>query len=71
MKWYKVEDYPVGSDEYVLVSTNHTQNRTHTGCIVAKLVEGLCGGRLWDNGLGVRFSASLTDRWCHINLPGD
>lgn len=38
MKWHKVEDYPFGSDEYVLVSTNHTRT---TGCIVAKLVEGL------------------------------
>lgn len=62
MKWHKIEDYSVGSDEYVLVSTS----RTRTGCIVAKLVEGL-----WDNGLGVHFSASLTDRWCHIDLPED
>lgn len=60
MKWHKVEDYPVWSDEYVLVSTN----RTRAGCVVAKLVDGL-----WDNGLGVRISASLTDRWCHIELP--
>lgn len=67
MKWPKVEDYPVGSEEYVLVSIN----RTHAGCIVAKLVEGLCGDRLWDNGLGVHFSASLTNRWCHIDLPED
>ena len=62
MKWNKVEDYPVGSDEYVLVSTN----RTRAGCIVAKLVDGL-----WDSGLGVRISASLTDRWCHIELSED
>lgn len=62
MKWYKVEDYPVGSDEYVLVSTNHTR----TGCIVAKLIDGF-----WDDGLGVRISASSTDRWCHIDLPED
>lgn len=67
MEWHKVEDYPVGSDEYVLVSIN----RTRAGCIVAKLIEGLWGDRLWDNGLGVRFSASLTDRWCHIDLPED
>ena len=67
MKWHKVEDYPVGSDEYVLVSTN----RTHTGCIVAKLVEGLWGDRLWDNGLRVCFSALSTDRWCYIDLPED
>lgn len=62
MKWHKVEDYPVGSDEYVLVSTN----RTRAGCVVAKLVDGL-----WDNGLGIRISASLTDRWCYIDLPED
>lgn len=59
MKWYEIEDYPIGSDEYVLVSTN----RTRAGCVVAKLVD-----RLWDTGLGVRISASLTDRWCHIEL---
>lgn len=62
MKWYEVEDYPVGSDEYVLISTN----RTHAGCVVAKLVDGL-----WDTGLGVRISVSLTDRWCYIELPED
>lgn len=60
MKWYKVEDYPVGLDEYVLVSTSRTRN----GCIVAKLVDGL-----WDTGFGVRISVSLTDRWAYIELP--
>lgn len=67
MKWHKIEDYPVGSDEYVLVSTN----RTHTGCIVAKLVDGPWNDKLWDNGRRVRISASLTDHWCHIDLPED
>ena len=67
MEWHKVEDYPVGSYEYVLVSTNHTS----AGCIVAKLVEGLWGDRLWDNGLGVRFSTLSTDRWCYIDLSYD
>lgn len=67
MKWHKVEDYPVGSNEYVLVSTN----RTYAGCIVAKLVDGLWNGKLWNNGLGVRIQVSLTDRWCHIDLPED
>lgn len=62
MKWYKVEDYPVGLDEYVLVSTN----RTRAGCVVAKLFDGC-----WDNGLGLRISALSTDRWCHIDLPED
>lgn len=67
MEWHKVEDYPVGSDEYVLVSTN----RTHIGCVVAKLADGFWGDKLWNNGLGVHFSASSTDRWCHIDLPED
>ncbi len=68
MKWYKVEDYPVGSDEYVLVSTN----RTRAGCVVAKLVvDGLLDDKLWDTGLGVRILALLTDRWCHIELWED
>lgn len=66
MKWHKVEDYPVGSDEYVLVSTN----RTRSGCIVAKLVDGPWE-KLWDNGLGLRIVVSPTDRWCHITLPED
>lgn len=44
MKWHKVEDYPIGSDEYVLVSTN----RTRAGCVVAKLVDGL-----WMTGFGI------------------
>ena len=64
MQWHKVEDYPVGSNEYVLVSTN----RTRAGCVVAKLVDELLDDRLLDTGLGVRISASLTDRWCHIEL---
>ncbi len=67
MKWRKIKDYPVGSDEYVLVSTN----RTRAGCIVAKLIDGFWDDRLWDDGLGVRISASSTDRWCHIDLPND
>lgn len=71
MKWHKVEDYSVVSDEYVLVSTNHTQNRIYVGCVVAKLVDGLYGDRFWDNGLGVRILVSPTDRWCHIDLPED
>ena len=67
MEWHKVEDYPVGSDEYVLVS----KNRTRAGCVVAKLVSGLLGNMLWDDGLGACISVSLTDRWCHIDLSED
>lgn len=62
MKWHKVEDCPVGSDEYVLVS----QTRTCSGCIVAKLINGYL-----DDGLGTRTQMSSTDRWCHIDLPED
>lgn len=62
MKWHKVEDCPVGSDEYVLVS----QTRTCAGCIVAKLINGY-----WDDGLGTRTQMFNTDRWCHIDLPED
>lgn len=62
MKWNKVEEYPVGSDEYVLVS----QGRIPSGCIVAKLIDGY-----WDDGLGTRTQMLSTDRWCYINLPED
>ena len=62
MEWHKVEDYPVGSDEYVLVS----QTRICTGCIVAKLID-----EYWDDGLGTRTQMFSTDRWCHIDLPED
>lgn len=65
MEWHKVEDYPIGSNEYVLVSTS----RTRTGCIVAKLVNGPWNDKLWDTGHRVRISASSTDRWCYIDLP--
>ena len=60
MKWHKVEDYPVGSDKYVLVSTN----RTRAGRVVAKLF-----GGCWDDGLGMHIVALSTSRWCHIDLP--
>lgn len=62
MEWHKVEDYPFGSDEYVLVS----QTRTCAGCIVAKLTD-----EYWDNGLGTRTQMFCTDRWCYIDLPED
>lgn len=62
MEWHKVEDYPVGSEEYVIVSTNGTR----AGCVVAKLF-----GGCWDNGLGLHFSALPTDRWWHIDLSED
>lgn len=40
MKWHKVEDYPVGSDEYVLVSKIICDTRKDTGCFVMMLKNG-------------------------------
>ena len=39
MKWYKVEDYPVGSDEYVLVSQYYQGSRIPYNCFVGRLRE--------------------------------
>lgn len=39
MKWRKVEDYPVGSDEYVLVSLKWNGKRFLIDCLVAKKQE--------------------------------
>ena len=66
MKWHKVEDYPAGSDEYVLMSQEYLGIRAKDGCIVAKLT-----GEYWDDGLGVYTQMLSTDRWCHIDLPED
>ena len=40
MEWYKVEDYPVGSDEYVLVSKIICDVRKDTCCFVAMFKNG-------------------------------
>lgn len=40
MKWHKVEDYPIGSDEYVLISTIVVGQREDLGCFVAVLRNG-------------------------------
>ena len=67
MKWHKVEDYPVGSDEYVLVSAGYPYPRTPYNCIVAKMTkEGY-----WDDGIHKYIDIDPTDRWCHIGLPED
>lgn len=66
MKWHKVEDYPIGSDEYVLVSQEYLGIRVKDGCIVAKLSNGL-----WDDGFGLCTEMQPTNRWCHINLSED
>lgn len=63
MKWHKVEDYPVGSDEYVLISTIVVGQREDLGCFVAVLRNGY-----WYDGLATS-PVQPTDRWCHIDLP--
>lgn len=40
MKWHKVEDYPVGSDEYVLVSSVFPDAHNTRSCFIAKLKDG-------------------------------
>lgn len=47
MKWHKVEDYPVGSNEYVLVSKIICGVRKDTGCFVAMLKNGRWQIRQW------------------------
>lgn len=65
MKWHKVEDYQVGSDEYVLISTIVVGQREDLGCFVAVLRNGY-----WYDGLTTS-PVQSTDRWCHIDLPED
>lgn len=63
MKWYKVEDYPVGSDEYVLVSPKYSNKRCARDCFLAKKQ-----GKYW-LGKTEECYIDTTDRWCHIELP--
>lgn len=65
MEWHKVEDYPVGSDEYVLVSSKWNHERFATDCFVAKMQDGYW--RIADED----YYIDSTDRWCHIDLPED
>lgn len=37
MEWHKIEDYPVGSDEYVLVSQVVAGHRNNRFCFMGKL----------------------------------
>lgn len=67
MKWHKVEDYPAGSDEYVLVSCKVSNKRNSKWCYVAIMNE----YGVWDDGVGNNYPAQFTDRWCHIDLPED
>lgn len=65
MKWHKVEDYPVGSDEYVFVSAKLDNKRLATNCFVAKKQ-----GDYWSVN-GEDYYIDSTDRWCYIDLPED
>ncbi len=66
MKWHKVEDYPVGLDEYVLVSQVVVGQREDLGCFVAMLRNGY-----WCDGFATIGPVQPTDCWCHIDLPED
>ena len=68
MKWHKVEDYPVGSDEYVLVSLKWNGERLLTDCFMAKKQ-----GDYWlaCNTYNKKYYIGSTDRWCYIDLPED
>lgn len=65
MEWHKVEDYPVGSNEFVLVSSKWNNKRLPTDCFVAKK-----RGDYWlvNN---EEYYIDSTDRWCYIDLPED
>lgn len=66
MKWHKVEDYPAGSEEYVMGSEIRAGTRDVNGLFVAKMdINGF-----WRGTEGVWHYAD-TDRWCHIELPED
>lgn len=65
MEWHKVEDYPVESDEYVLISTIVTGQREDLGYFIGVLRNGY-----WYDGFATS-PVQFTDRWCHIDLPED
>lgn len=67
MEWHKAEDYPVGSDEYVLVSSKWNNKRFVIDCFVAKK-----HGDCWLSNKNDReYYIDPTDRWCHVNLLED
>lgn len=68
MKWHKVEDYPVGSDEYVLVSQSVAGQRDREFCFAGKLNR---RRNWWSNMIDDVSPCASTDRWCHIELPDD
>lgn len=67
MKWYKVEDYPAGSDEYVLVSQTLRNERPKSFCFMARMD----ADKRWYDCIGEVKPVESTDRWCHIDLPED
>ena len=68
MKWHRVEDYPVGSNEYVLVSQIIAGQRDKEFCFAGKLN---WRRNWWSNMIDDVSPCSSTDRWCHIDLPED
>lgn len=67
MKWHKVEDYPNGSDKYVLVSLKWDNTRFVIDCFVGKK-----RGNCWlDDNEECCAIVGPTDRWCYIDLPED
>lgn len=67
MKWHKVEDYSVGSDEYVLVSQLLCGERDKEFCFMGKLTR----DNWWSNAFSPMYPVQSTDRWAHIDLPED
>lgn len=66
MEWHKVEDYPIGSDEFVLVSRIFFGEKEKAGCFVAAL-----NCNCWISNFDFATKVQDTDRWCHIDLPED
>lgn len=67
MKWHKVEEYPVGSDEHVLVSCKVSNKRDLKWRYVAIMNE----YGFWDDDVNSGYPVQFTDRWCRIKLPED
>ena len=67
MKWHKVEDYPVGSDEYVLVSQYYHGSRIPSNRFIARLRD----DGMWALSVDDFIEMESTDRWSYITLPED
>lgn len=65
MKWHKVEDYPIGSNEYVLVSQYYQGSRIPYNCFVGELRE----DGMWALSVDDIIEMEPTDRWSYITLP--